>query len=178
MLLKLMPPQVIADLGAGEGPLALLLAQKAERVIAVDHSQKMADYALDVARRNGMENLDYRIGDLEELPIADRSVDIALFHQSLHHAIHPVKALEEAWRVLRPGGRVVILDLVKHGFEEARDLYADVWLGFSRVELLDFLRQAGFVELEVTVADREEQAPHFEALLAIGTKAAQPAAQC
>jgi ArsR family transcriptional regulator len=172
MLLKLMPPLVVADLGAGEGTVALMLAQRAERVLAVDHSGKMRDYALDVARRNGVANLDYRLGDLEALPIGDLEVDIALFHQSLHHALHPANAVQEAWRILRPGGHIAVLDLLKHGVEEARELYADIWLGFSRVELAGLLQEAGFTDLDVAVVHREEEAPHFETLLASARKPA------
>lgn len=172
MLIHLLPPLAIADLGAGEGTLALMLAQRAERVIAVDNSPKMVEYGVEVARRNGVKNLDYRAGDLEELPIPGASVDLAMFHQSLHHALHPAKAVEEARRILRPGGRVVILDLLKHSFDEAREMYADVWLGFSQVELTNLLRAAKFKRVEVSVVHREEAAPHFETVMGIGEKAA------
>lgn len=170
MLIRLMPPLVIADLGAGEGTLSLMLAQRAECVIAVDNSEKMVEYGADVARRHGVKNLEYRRGDLEELPIGDAEVDLALLHQSLHHALHPNQAIAEAWRILKPGGRVMILDLVKHGFDEARDMYADVWLGFSQVELSALLKSAHFRRIEVTVVHREEEAPHFETVLATGVK--------
>jgi ubiquinone/menaquinone biosynthesis C-methylase UbiE/DNA-binding HxlR family transcriptional regulator len=170
VLLRLLPPLVIADLGAGEGTISLLLAQRAERVIAVDSSEKMVEYGTGVARNNGVKNLEYRLGDLEELPLPDSEVDLALLHQSLHHALHPRKALEEAWRILKPGGRIVILDLVKHGFEEARDLYADVWLGFSQVELIGLLKKAQFQAIEVSVVHREEAAPHFETLMAVAER--------
>ncbi|HWR52868.1 MAG TPA: methyltransferase domain-containing protein, partial [Bryobacteraceae bacterium] len=170
MVLRLMPPLRIVDLGAGEGTLALLLAQGAERVIAVDHSEKMAEYTRDIARRNGVTNLEYRVGDLEALPLEDSEVDLALFHQSLHHAVHPEEAIAEAWRVLRPGGRVAVVDLLRHGFEQAREIYADMWLGFSQIEIADLLRAAGFEGVDVSVVHREEEAPHFETLLAIGRK--------
>jgi ArsR family transcriptional regulator len=171
MLLKLLPPLVVADLGAGEGTVSLMLAQRAKHVIAVDNSEKMIEYGAGTARRNGVKNLEYRLGDLEELPLAPGEVDIALFHQSLHHAMHPKKAVEEAWRILRPGGRIVVLDLLKHGFEDARELYADVWLGFSQAELLNLLRKAHFRAVDVQVVDREEQPPHFQTLMALGEKA-------
>ncbi|HYI93155.1 MAG TPA: metalloregulator ArsR/SmtB family transcription factor [Bryobacteraceae bacterium] len=170
MFLKLMPPFVVADLGAGEGTLSLLLAQRAERVIAVDHSQKMLEYVVEIAKRNGVRNLEYRLGDLEELPLQDAEVDLTLLHQSLHHALHPAKAVAEAYRILKPGGRVVVMDLVKHRFEEAREMYADVWLGFSQVELVDMLQAAGFVSVDASVVHREEELPHFETLLAVGSK--------
>ncbi len=170
VLLRLLPPLVIADLGAGEGTLALLLAQRAERVIAVDSSEKMVEYGRGLAARNDVENLDYRQGDLEDLPIAAGEVDLVLMHQTLHHALHPRKAIEEAWRVLKPGGNIVILDLLKHEFEPARELYADVWLGFSQVELLELLRGANFQNAEVAITDRESEAPHFQSVMAFAKK--------
>jgi ubiquinone/menaquinone biosynthesis C-methylase UbiE/DNA-binding HxlR family transcriptional regulator len=170
MILRLLPPLVIADLGAGEGTVSLLLAQRARRVIAVDNSERMVEYASDVARRHGVENLECRLGDLEELPMADGEADVALFHQSLHHALHPAKAVAEAYRVLKPGGRILIVDLHRHGFEQARELYADVWLGFGQPELLEWIEKAGFSNPDITLVHREEDAPHFETVLAVGDK--------
>lgn len=170
MLLRLLPPLDIADLGAGEGTLALMLAQKAKRVIAIDSSPKMVEFGTQAALRNGVANLEYRLGDLEELPIGEAETDLALLHQSLHHAIHPAKAMDEAWRILRPGGRVVVMDLLRHGCEEARDMYADVWLGFSQADLTELLRGAGFAGAEVAVVHREAQPPHFETVMAIAEK--------
>lgn len=170
MLLQLMPPMVIADLGAGEGTLSQLLAQRARQVIAVDDSEKMVAYGAELARKNGIANLEYRLGDLESLPVEDGSVDLALFSQSLHHAQHPGRAITEAWRILKPGARVAILDLRKHNFEEARELYADLWLGFTEVELQAFLRQGGFANIAITAVHKETEAPHFETLLAVGEK--------
>jgi ArsR family transcriptional regulator len=132
----------------------------------------MLEYVCDIARRNGVKNLEYRLGDLEELPLHDSEVDLVLLHQSLHHALHPEKAVEEAWRIVKPGGRIVVMDLVKHRFEEAREMYADVWLGFSEVELVDLLQHAGFTGVEVSVVHREEEAPHFETMLALAEKPA------
>jgi ArsR family transcriptional regulator len=170
MLLRLLPPMVIADLGAGEGTLTLMLAQRARRVIAVDNSEKMVEYGRGVARDHGVANVEYRLGDLEELPLHDGEADLALLHQSLHHSLHPAKTLDEAWRVLKPGGRIVVMDLQKHGLEEAREMYADVWLGFSQVELMGLLRKAGFQQIELAVVHREAEAPHFETLLAMAEK--------
>ncbi|HYZ87164.1 MAG TPA: metalloregulator ArsR/SmtB family transcription factor [Bryobacteraceae bacterium] len=171
MLLRLLPPLTIADLGAGEATMSLLLAQRAKHVIAVDSSPKMVEFGAEVARRNGVSNLEYRQGDLEALPIADAEVDLALLHQSLHHALHPARSVAEAWRILKPGGRIVVMDLQKHRFEQARDMYADVWLGFSQAELLDLLQGAGFTDVELSIVHREEESPHFETVLAIGSKA-------
>lgn len=170
MLLRLLPPLVIADLGAGEGTLTLLLAQRAERVIAVDSSEKMVEYGAGLVERNGITNVEYRLGDMEELPIEAATVDLVLIHQALHHALHPQQALQEAWRILRPGGRIVVLDLLKHDVEAARELYADVWLGFSQVELIALLQQADFQNIDISLVDQAAEAPHFETIMAIADK--------
>jgi ubiquinone/menaquinone biosynthesis C-methylase UbiE len=169
-LLKLMPPMVIADLGAGEGAFSLLLAQRAKQVIAVDTSAKMIEVGRGQAKRQDVKNVEYRLGDMEEIPIADGEVDLAFFSQSLHHALHPERAVAEAWRILKPGGRIAVLDLAKHRFEEARELYADEWLGFSEVELEAALEKAGFHEIQISVVHKETEAPHFQTLLAVADK--------
>ncbi|MBM3728593.1 MAG: metalloregulator ArsR/SmtB family transcription factor [Acidobacteria bacterium] len=170
MLLLLMDPMDIADLGAGEGTFSQLLARRARRVIAVDNSEKMVAYASDVARRNGVSNIKFRVGDLEAPPIEPGSIDLAFFSQSLHHAGNPARAVRAAWTLLRPGGRIVLLDLKKHGFEQARELYADVWLGFGEAELAGFLDEAGFGEISVAAVHKEEERPYFETLLAVGRR--------
>ena len=170
-LLKLMPPMVIADLGAGEGTLSQLLAQRAKKVIAVDNSEKMVAYGADLAKQHAFDNLEFRHGDIEDPPIEVGSVDLVLFSQALHHAQQPAKALASACRILKPGGRLVVLDLLKHTFDKARALYADVWLGFSEVELLDMMEAAGFKHVETKIVHREQKSPHFQTVLAIGEKA-------
>ncbi len=169
-LLGLLPPIVIADLGAGEGVFSQLLARRANRVIAIDSSERMVEFGANLAARNGVPNLEYRLGDMEAVPVADAAVDLAFFSQSLHHALRPERAIREAWRIVKPGGRIAILDLVRHQFEEAREMYADVWLGFTEVEIRTFLREAGFENISTSVVHRETELPHFETLLALADK--------
>jgi ArsR family transcriptional regulator len=170
-LMHLIPPMVIADLGAGEGTFALLLAQRAKQVIAVDTSAKMIEVGREQAVRHDVKNVEYRLGDMEELPIEDSSVDLVFFSQSFHHALHPQRALQEAWRILQPGGRIVILDLVSHRFEEARELYADEWLGFGEAELEAMLEHSRFGNIQTSIVHKEPEAPYFQTLLAIADKA-------
>jgi ArsR family transcriptional regulator len=170
-LLRLLPPMTIADLGAGDGSFSLLLAQSATKVIAVDASDKMLEVGREQAARHGIENVEFRQGDMEELPIEDGTVDLVFFSQSLHHALHPERAVKEAARILRLGGRIVILDLAKHRFEEARELYADQWLGFSESELEKILEDADFENVSVGIVDKDTEVPQFHTLLATAKKA-------
>jgi len=170
-LLKVLNYKVVADLGAGEGTLAQLLAQRAEKVIAVDLSPKMVEFGTALAARHGLANLEYRLGDIEEPPLEDGTLDLAILSQALHHAEHPQRALDAAFRALQAGGRLVVLDLLQHGFEEARELYADRWLGFTECELAQMMERAGFSRIETVVADRESAPPYFQTLLGTGVRA-------
>ena len=169
-LLKIMAKGVVADLGAGEGTLAQLLAQRAERVIAVDISSKMVEFGSGLALEHGLQNLEYRLGDLQSPPLEAESLDLAILSQALHHADHPPTAIQAAYRALNSGGWIVVLDLLQHQFEEARELYADTWLGFGEGELAAMLETAGFVMIETAVVDREPDPPYFQTLLGLARK--------
>lgn len=171
LLFSVIPPMIIADLGAGEGTISQLLAKRARKVIAVDNSEKMVEFGAELARKHGFENLEYRLGDLEEPPIGEASVELALLSQALHHASNPARAVAAAHRILVPGGRIAILDLMAHQFEKARELYADTWLGFTEAQLHGFLEGAGFGQIEISVLTRESESPQFQAVLATATKA-------
>lgn len=173
--LLLLTPQIdIVDLGAGEGVLSQLLARRARSVICVDNAPAMVRLGSRLAKENDIANLSYQLGDIEKIPLADACADLALLSQALHHARHPERAIAEAMRILRPGGRLVILDLQEHDFEKARELYADQWLGFSANQLYAWLKQAGFHEPKVEPVAREEQPPNFVTLLATGIKPCAP----
>ena len=148
------------------GHLALRLAQ----VWCIDNSPRMVEVGTELAAKNGLANLAYKLGDIEHVPLADASVDLAILSQALHHAQHPQRAVAEAHRILKPGGQVLILDLAEHTFEKARDLYADVWLGFKESALHGFLKTAGFHQVEVATVAVETTEPYFETLLASGVK--------
>lgn len=170
LALRLTPAIDIADLGAGEGLLSQLLAQRARQVWCIDNSARMVEVGMELARKNGLVNLAYKLGDIEKVPLPEKSVDLAILSQALHHAQHPQTAVDEAFRILRPGGQLLILDLNEHTFEKAREVYADVWLGFKESALHSFLKKSGFAKVEVTAVSREATEPHFETLLASGLK--------
>src|SRR4030081_1030488 len=167
-LISLVPRLTIVDLGAGEGTLSQLLAKSARKVIAIDNSPKMVEFGSKLAKKHGFKNLEYRLGDLEDPPVAKNSVDLVLLSQALHHAIKPERAVQAARRILKRNGRVVVLDLLSHRFEKARELYADRWLGFSEVRLHELLEKGGFREIEVSVVSREKQNPQFQTVFATG----------
>jgi ubiquinone/menaquinone biosynthesis C-methylase UbiE/DNA-binding transcriptional ArsR family regulator len=169
-MIALLPPLTVADLGAGEGTLSQLLAKNARKVIAIDNAPKMVEVGSQLAKKHGFKNLEYRLGDIENPPIEKNSVDLAILSQALHHAIHPERAIAAAQRILKKGGRLVVLDLLSHRFEKARELYADHWLGFSEVQLHQWLEEAGFTQIEVSVVSREKESPHFQTVFASGIK--------
>jgi ubiquinone/menaquinone biosynthesis C-methylase UbiE/DNA-binding transcriptional ArsR family regulator len=173
LALRLTPAIDIADLGAGEGLVSQLLAHRANQVWCIDNSPRMVEVGIALAQKNGLANLTYKLGDIEQVPLPDRSVDLAILSQALHHAQHPQEAVNEAFRILRPGGQVLVLELNEHTFTRARELYADVWLGFKESSLHAFLKKAGFQKVEVATVAREVAEPHFETLLASGLKPAR-----
>jgi ArsR family transcriptional regulator len=166
LLLRILPPLVVADLGAGEGLLSELLARRCKKVIAVDNSERIVEFGAAKAKKNNLKNLEFRLGDLQNPPIEPHSVDLVILSQALHHADDPANAIEAAYKLLKPHGQILILDLLKHNFEKARELYGDRWLGFPESDLHRWLEQAGFKKIEINVVAREEQPPHFETVLA------------
>lgn len=170
LLLRILPPLAVADLGSGEGLLSELLARRARKVIAVDNSEKMVAYGARKAKKIGLSNLEFRLGDLEDPPIEPGSMDLAVLSQALHHAADPARAVAGAHRILVPGGQIIILDLLQHTFKQAHELYGDRWLGFSDGELHGWLEAAGFKQVEISIVAREEQPPYFQTILAGGVK--------
>ena len=166
LLLRILPPLVVADLGAGEGLLSELLARRCKKVIAVDNSEKMVAFGAAKAKQNGLKNLEFRLGDLQNPPIEPNSVDLVILSQALHHAGVPAQAIAAAHKILRPRGQIMILDLLKHHFEKAHELYGDRWPGFAESDLHRWLEVAGFKKIEISVVAGEEQPPHFQTILA------------
>ena len=169
-LLKLTPTIVIADLGAGEGIISQLLARRAETVYCIDNSKRMVEVGTDLAVKNGFNNLVYKYGDIQNVPLDNDQVDLALLSQALHHAIQPLQALKEAHRILKPGGQLIVLDLHEHLFEKARELYNDKWLGFSQNQLYRWMKEVGFEQVDVSIVAKEEEEPFFETILASAVK--------
>ncbi len=144
---RLPPGGSVADLGCGSGALLERLAGKADAMIGVDSSRKMlAEAGERLQRLPGQASGQYslRIGELEHLPLRDGEVDSVVINLVLHHLRSPLEGLQEARRVLRDGGTLVVADFCRHGEELLRSRYGDRWLGFARQEMECLLAQAGF----------------------------------
>ena len=171
----LLPPLTVADLGCGEGYLTLEVARWAARVIAVDRSARVLDRARVLAARRRVENVEWRQGEIEQLPLDAGAVDVALLSQALHHAGDPQRALREATRVVAGGGRVLVLDLGTHTEEWTKERLGDRWLGFSTEAVTEMMDRAGLVDLVVRPATDDTGDDPFGVLTAVGIK---PRAGC
>jgi ubiquinone/menaquinone biosynthesis C-methylase UbiE/DNA-binding transcriptional ArsR family regulator len=131
----------VADLGCGTGAITQSLAPFVERVIAVDESGPML--AAAKKRLHGLENVDIRNGRLEALPLADEEVDVALLFLVLHYVVDPARVIAEAVRVLRPGGRLLVLDMMPHDRQDLRQAMGHQWQGFDATTLGAWMQTAG-----------------------------------
>ena len=165
----LLPHVDVADIGCGEGYLTLEMARWARTVFAIDRSEPVLERAKALADRRRVSNVQWKKGDLARLPLRDASVDIALLSQSLHHAADPEEALSEAVRILRPGGRLLVLDLREHDQRWVRGRFGDQRLGFGDSELDGLLRGAGLQDVRVQVGARQAGDP-FVVLIASASK--------
>lgn len=161
--------QTVADIGCGEGDLTLLLARFAKRVTAVDLSAQMLRVVQERSAEAGVSRrVSVEKGDLEKLSLDTGSMDAAFVSQVLHHAARPGKALAEAARILKSGGRLILLDLAQHDQEWVRSEWADQWLGFNERELRGWLAEAG-LKME-TFQTLEGPAPAFSVVMIVATK--------
>ena len=160
------PTLVVGDLGCGTGQLTETVAPYVRRVVAVDSSTDM----LDAARRR-LENqtsVDLRQGDLEALPIGAGELDVAMLSLVLHYSPDPARALTEVARVVRPGGRVLVVDMLPHDREEYQQQMGHVWLGFSEKQIARFLSGVGFddIWMRPLPADPDAKGPALFAAVA------------
>jgi ArsR family transcriptional regulator len=165
----LLPPLDVADIGCGDGYLTIEVAHWARTVTGIDRSDDVLERARSLATRRHVDNIVWKKGDLTRLPLRDAAVDVALLSQSLRFASDPERALAEAARVVRPGGRVLVLDLNQHEQEWVRTRSGNQHLGFSREALDALLQSAGLKDVRLTTGARKRGDP-FTVLVASGIK--------
>ncbi len=171
----LLPKQwVVADLGCGAGDVALQLADHVQRVIAVDSTPAM----LKAARKRaaGRKNIDIRMGDMLELPVEDGECDAALMLLALTYIEDASAAIAEMARILKPEGRAVIVDLLRHDRDDFRRQLGQVCLGFQPRQLKRMLGDAGFTDVRVETMPPEPQSRGPALLLAVASMAAPTSA--
>jgi SAM-dependent methyltransferase len=162
------PSLTVGDLGCGTGQLAETVAPHVHRVIAVDASDDMLTAAR--ARLGKLSNVDLRQGDLEALPIPAGELDAAVMSLVLHYSPDPARALAEVARVLQPGGRVLIVDMLPHEHGEYQQQMGHVWLGFSDRQTTRFLTAAGFGNVRVRALPTDPRAKGPALFAAVATK--------
>lgn len=155
------------DIGSGEGDVSLFLARGCKKVTAIDLNQKMLDVLRERFIREGFAGIDVRQGDMENLPLEDGCADLAVLSQVLHHAALPAKALAEMLRILKPGAKYILLDLLAHDQDWVRERLGDHWLGFEPPRIAGWLSELGCPPDSVEVIHVPEGLP---TLLVIGTK--------
>ena len=141
------PDSVVGDLGCGTGHVSAALAPFVSRIVAVDSSAEMLEAAR--TRLAGHDNVDFRLSELETLPIEEGQLDAATLMMVLHHVPEPQQALAEVSRVLKPGGRVLVVDMLPHDRENYRQQMGHVWLGFSVDQTGRLLADTGFEDVRL-----------------------------
>jgi SAM-dependent methyltransferase len=165
----LLPPLDVADLGCGEGYLTVEVAAWARRVVAVDRAAAVLRKARALAAKRHLTNVVWKRGDIERVPIADATMDVALLSQALHHAAAPERAIAEAVRVVKPGGRMLVLDLRPHDQAWVKERLGDHWLGFTDDHLVNLLTAAGLTGVRAQVGAKRAGGP-FTVVIASGIK--------
>lgn len=141
------PSAVVGDLGCGAGHLAALLAPHVARVVAVDASEEMLAAARE--RIGALPNVELHLGELEQLPLDDASLDLATFSLALHYVVDPARALVESYRALRGGGRLAIIDMMPHDRDDLQQRMGHAWRGFPEAQLRGWLTAAGFIDVRI-----------------------------
>lgn len=150
----------LLDLGVGTGRMLEMLAPFADRAVGVDQSPAMLNVARSRMDHAGLRHAQLRQGDIYALPVERDGYDLVTIHQVLHYLDEPARALREAARTLRPGGRLVIIDFAPHALEFLREKHAHRRLGFSHEEIAHFLQEAGLeveTQRDLAPADRDNQ---------------------
>jgi excisionase family DNA binding protein len=180
MVISRFPPPAgsqVADIGTGTGYLAKNLAQYADKVWAIDSSTAMLEVAANDIIKAGLSNIEFLAGDAHDLPLEDISQERVYANLLLHHLLEPALAIQEMYRVVKPGGLTIITDVLQHNHQWVKQEKFDLWLGFEKEEIKSWFNQAGFINIEVTdlccncrTSNSSGETIEIPMFLAIGTK--------
>jgi ArsR family transcriptional regulator len=162
------PGWTVGDLGCGTGQVAAAVAPFVSRVIAVDASAAMLQAARK--RLHGLGSVDLRRGELEALPVDDQRLDAAMLMLVLHHVPEPEKALAEVARVVKPGGRLLVVDMLPHDRDHYRQQMGHVWLGFAEDQVRRLVGEAGFDEIRIVALPAEAKSKGPALFVAAGER--------
>lgn len=168
-LSTLLPPLDVADFGCGTGVLSVELAKWAKKVVAIDRSSSSLEQAKARAEKAGAENISFLEADLHKLPLPAGKKDLVVISQSLHHVAEPADVLKEAARLLKPQGRIVVLELMPHQEKWVQEQLGHIHLGFEPKVLEQHLADAGFKNVVFTPYPREAASP-FRVFLLTGAR--------
>ncbi len=164
-----LPGLDVADLGCGDGTITLEIARFARSVVGVEYNQKILAIAKERADRLNLEHVTFQADRIEALSLPEASMDFVLFSQSLHHLPKPELGLREAARILRPGGRMTIMELAPHQEEWVREKLGHVWLGFETEALTQMMHDVGLQSIKIE-ANPPRWGESFRVILASGIK--------
>ncbi|MFZ9347953.1 MAG: methyltransferase domain-containing protein, partial [Arenimonas sp.] len=166
--LPLIDPGEVLDIASGDGVLAELFAPYAKRYVCIDSSPKVVSAAAE--RLKKWPTVSVQNADMHALPFDGPQFDLVLMMHALSYSKKPALAIDEAARVLRPGGELLLSCLLKHGHRSAVEPYGHENLGFSQKELIRFAEKAGLKLKHCEVVSRERRAPHFEIVMLLAVK--------
>ena len=158
----------VVDVGSGDGVIAELLAPCARSIVCLDISERVVSAARE--RHKDLSNVRVDVGDMHRLPMRDGSVDLVLLLNALTYSEAPQKALDEAARVLRPGGRVLVTTLSRHAHAAAVKPFGHINHGFRKEDLRRYCQKAGLSVHTLKLGAREKRPPHFEILTLLAGK--------
>jgi ubiquinone/menaquinone biosynthesis C-methylase UbiE len=139
-------PPVVMEVGPGDGELLLQLAQHFDRVIALDNSTEMLEQARKTVKAHAIDKVEFIHGDITRAPRRGLHCDLIILNMVLHHIPAPVEVFREAFRLLNPGGVLLLVELINHNQDWVRESCGDLWLGFESQDLGNWAIEAGLVE--------------------------------